>query len=95
MKKFAALALFAGLTATASVGFAAEVVGDVKSVVLAGQVIQTNTGIGNHNEANLGSASGQSYVGGDLASVVLTGTVYQSNTGIANSNKANLGSVSD
>jgi hypothetical protein len=95
MKKFAALALFAGLTAAASTGFAAEVVGDVKSVVLTGYVTQLNSGIANENEANLGSATGQSYVGGDLSSVVFTHGVYQSNVGIENSNEANLGSVAE
>jgi hypothetical protein len=95
MKKFAALALFAGLSVAAVTGFSAEVVGDVKSVVIADTVTQINEGIDNYNELNMGSATGDAYVGGDLASVVITETVYQRNDGIDNSNIANLGSVTD
>ena len=97
MKTAFSAALIAGLmTLSASGAFAADVKGDVKTNVLTGAVIQTNTGIANKNEANLGSVSGKSTdVGGDFKSTVKTGVIYQKNTGIANKNEVNMGSVTD
>jgi hypothetical protein len=93
MNKRTQILIAAGLLAAAANSPAAQVAGDVKSVVLAGSVIQTNVGIGNRNRADLGSVSGAGSVGGSLKSVVVTGTVYQSNKGIGQRNGVSIGSV--
>lgn len=97
MKKAIAMAAVAAvISAGASTVHAAKVGGDVKTDVKAGVVLQSNKGIANKNEANIGSVTGKSTsVGGDVKSKVRVGGVIQTNTGIANKNEVNIGSVTD
>lgn len=97
MKKLIVMTAMASLLAAmVSVAQAAEVGGDVKTDVKAGVILQSNTGIANKNEANIGSVTGKTTkVGGDVKSRVKVGAVIQSNKGIANKNEVNIGSVTD
>ncbi len=97
MKKTIVTAAVASVLAIGmSAVHAADVGGDVKANVKTGVVLQSNKGIANKNEANLGSVTGKSTdVGGDVKVNVKTGAVIQSNTGIANKNEVNIGSVTD
>lgn len=97
MKNVFVIASIATLIAAGSMSVqAAEVGGDVKANVKAGVVLQSNKGIANKNEANLGSVTGKSTsVGGDVNTRVKVGAVIQSNKGIANKNEVNIGSVTD
>ena len=75
---------------------AAEVGGNVKTNVKAGFILQSNKGIANRSEINLGSVTGKrTRVGGNFKSRVRVGAVIQSNLGIANKAKINIGSVTD
>lgn len=97
MKSVLVAAVAAGVLAmNATSVSAAEVGGDVKTNVKTGVVLQSNKGIANKNEVNLGSVTGKSTsVGGDVKATVKTGAIIQSNTGIANKNEVNIGSVTD
>ena len=75
---------------------AAEVGGNVKTNVKAGLILQSNKGIANKSEVNLGSVTGKrTHVGGNFKSSVKVGAIIQSNVGIANKAEINIGSVTD
>jgi hypothetical protein len=57
-----------------------------------GAVLQNNVGIGNTNEANIGSVVGSS-VGGNVNTNTRVGAVLQNNVGIGNTNEASIGSI--
>ena len=75
---------------------AAEVGGNVKTNVKVGLILQSNKGIANRSEVNLGSVTGKrTSVGGNFKSNVKVGAIIQSNVGIANKAEINIGSVTD
>lgn len=82
------------LLSTAQFAQAASVGGNVKTNVKAGLILQSNIGIANKSEINLGSVTGKhTRVSGNFKSNVSVGAIIQSNKGIANRAKINIGSV--
>lgn len=97
MKTFiSSVAMAAVLVLGAQSTMAADVSGSVKTNVKTGVILQSNKGIANKNEANLGSITGKNTsIGGDVKTSVKTGAIIQTNKGIANKNEVNIGSVTD
>lgn len=97
LMRLAQLTIVAAVCVAGSMGAqAAEVSGNVKTNVKAGFILQSNKGIANRSEINLGSVTGKhTKVGGNFKSRVRVGAVIQSNLGIANKAKINIGSVTD
>ena len=92
-RKLLALAVAAvlpGLVATAHAQ--SNVGGEVTTNTRVGAVLQNNVGIGNTNEAKLGSVS-QSRVGGEENKNTRVVSILQNYVGIGNTNEAAVGSA--